>query len=171
MKKYIKYIIILGFITLGIVLINHYFSPNIDDQIIDYLQEKGYSKSKNNLLVKQENNRTLSFSSALYTFMLNVDEDKNDMNMSTNATYDFKNESLVYTYRIRYSNSVNVIFKGIYNDNNFICEKEFSTGTLSSDDIKTICSLAEYNIKIFKLEANTLFTKYKYIQYMKNKEL
>lgn len=168
MKTYFKYCLILIVIVGVIFLLNHFTTLNTDVQIKDYLIDKGYKESEfENLLVKQESDtKKKSFSLADYTYML--ESINNDIDSSLNATYSFKDETLVYSYRINY-NSVNVWFKGSYNNDNFICDKEFSSETLSNDDIDNICNLANIEVKLFELEAKTLFTKYKYIDYIKNK--
>lgn len=172
MKNYIKYIIILV-VIFGIILgANYLFKPSMDSQISDYLLEHGFIKDPEyeNLFVKEENeNKTNSFSLGDYTFMLNVDEERDGMQTSLNATYDYKEENIIYSYRVNYDNNVNVYFKGNYKDQNFVCEKEFSSHTLSESEKENICNLAEVNIKIFELEAKTLFTKYKFVDYIKNK--
>ena len=169
MKKYIKYIIIIGLI-IGIILgLRYLLTPSMDTQIKNYLIKKGYSESEyENLLEKNESNKKKSFSLADYTFMLNITE-TNSYNSVLNATYDYKDDSLIYSYRIKYSDSVNVWFKGSYNDDKFVCEKEYSNASLNSSNIDTICNLINTNIKIFDLEAKTLFSKYKYVDYMKKK--
>lgn len=168
MKIYFKYCLILIVIVGGIFLLSHFTTPNTDIQIKDYLIDKGYKESEfENLLIKQESDtKKKSFSLADYTYM--IESSSNDIDSSLNATYSFKDETLVYSYRINY-NSVNVWFKGSYNNDNFICDKEFSSETLSNNDIDNICNLVNIEVKLFELEAKTLFTKYKYIDYIKNK--
>ena len=133
--------------------------------------EKGFTTSEyEDLLVKQESStKKNSFSLGDYTYMLEVDEDKSGMKTSLNATYDYKTEGIIYSYRVNYSNNINVWFKGEYKDDNFTCNKEFSSATLSSSEQQNICNLASINVKIFNLEAKTLFTKYKFVDYIKNR--
>ena len=166
MKKYIKYIIIIVIIVLGIIGINYLFKPSMDDQIKNYLVNLGYQKGEDeNLYIKNDK----SFSLGDYTFMMEKDDKVNDMETSLNATYDYKKESIVYLYRVNYSNSVNVLFKGEYKDEKFTCEKEFSSTELSDVSKNNICNLASTSVKLFELEAKTLFTKYKFVDYIKNK--
>ncbi len=169
MNKYIKYLII-TLIIIGVIFgINYLLTPSMDTQIENYLIKKGYSKTNiEKLLEKQESStKKYSFSTATYTFMMELEENQEELTSSLNATYDFTDESLIYSYRIGYKDSLNVLFKGSYNDGNFVCEKEFSTATLSSNNKELFCSLAKTNIELFDLEANTLFKNYKLINYMK----
>ncbi len=170
MKKYIKYIIILV-ILIGILIgINYFFKPSMDEQIKSYLINLGYSEGEDsNLLTKNDTNDSKLFSLGDYTLMLNKDEDINGMKTSLNATYDYKEENIIYSYRVNYSDTINVWFKGTYDKEKFICNKEFASAELSESQEKNICNLANTSIKLFDLEAKTLFKKYKFIDYIKNK--
>ena len=171
MGKYIKYLIILVFI-IGIIWgINFIFKPSIEEEIKNYLYENGFTDSEyTDLLVKEESDtKKTSFSLGDYTYMLEVNDTKNGMETSLNATYNYKDEKIIYSYRVRYNNAVNVWFKGEMQDENFTCDKEFSSATLSSSEVANICELANINVKIFQLEGKTLFKKYKYIDYIKNR--
>jgi len=170
MKKYIKYIIIIVIIIVFILGVNHFLKPSIDSQIVSYLENLGYKKSDDeNLLIKEDGSDTKLFSLGDYTFMINKDEDLNNMKTSLNATYNFKDETILYSYRVNYSDTVNVWFKGTYEKEKFTCEKEFSSTELDESDKNSICNLANSSIKIFELEAKTLFSKYKFVDYIKNK--
>ncbi len=172
MKKYIKYIIILIVIIEILFFINYFFRPSVDDQIKSYLINIGYKESDeyDNLYVKNDSSsKTHSFSLNDYTLMLNQDDSLNDMFTSLNATYNYKKENIIYSYRVNYSNTINVWFKGTYENEKFTCEKEFSSTELTENDKTSICNLANSSIKIFELEAKTLFSKYKFVDYIKNK--
>ena len=170
MKKYIKYIIIIVIIVLVIIGINYLLRPSMDKQIKDYLINMGYTKSEDeNLYIKNTNNETKSFSLGDYTFMIEKNDIVNEMETSLNATYDYKKENIIYSYRVNYGNSVNVFFKGEYDGKNFTCNKEFSSTELSDNSKNSICNLASTSIKLFELEAKTLFSKYKFVDYIKNK--
>ena len=169
--KYIKYLIIV-LVVLGIFLgINYFLKPNTSEQIKSYLIEKGFSQSEyENVLEKVESNtKKTSFSLGDYTYMLEVDETKNGMKTSLNATYDYKEEKVVYNYRVNYSNNINILFKGEYKNDNFTCDKEYSNATLSASEQSSICELASINVKLFELEAKTLFEKNKFVDYIKNR--
>ena len=170
MKKYYLYIIISLIIIIALVLINHFLQSPNDTQIKDKLISEGIVTSEyDDLLIKQEDEKKYSFSTANYTYMLEVEENDNGIISSLNATYDYKNNTLVYSYRVNNSDTVNVLFKGNYNNQQFVCDKEFSNGKLSDSEQNTICSIAESNIKIFYAKSKTLFGNYKLIDYMKQK--
>ena len=101
--------------------------------------------------------------------MLEVDETKNGMKTSLNATYDYKEEKVTYNYRVNYSNNINIFFRGEYKDNNFSCDKDFSSAALGASEQTSICELASINVKIFELEAKTLFEKNRFVDYIKSK--
>ena len=170
MREYLKYIAIAIVVILCIILLKVLIKPNIDKQLKEYLVEKGFNASEyENLYIKNEDNKKKSFSLGDYTYMLEVIEDTGGMVTTLNATYDFKKEKIIYSYRVRYSNSVNVYFKGIYDDENFTCEKEFSAVTLNDNEKENACNLAKYHLNIFNLEAKSFFDQYMYIEYIKNK--
>ena len=170
MKKYIKYGIILIIVILVIIGLNYLLKPSMDYQLKNYLINLGYQQAEDeNLYIKNESKDTKLFSFGDYTYMLNKNEEINGMQTSLNATYNFKDENIIYTYRVNYSNTVNVIFKGEYDGKNFTCDKEFSSTELTIDNKNDICSLANTSIKLFELESKTLFTKYKFVDYIKNK--
>ena len=171
MKKYIKYMIILVIIVGILIGVNYLFKPSVKEEIESYLIKNGYVEGEyTDLYVKKESDsKTNSFSLGDYTLMTNIDDTVGGMNTSLNATYDYKTEIITYSYRVNYDESLNVWFKGTYQDNNFTCDKEFSSSTLTESSIENICSLANTSIKLFDLEAKTLFTKYKYVDYIKNR--
>ena len=171
MNKYVTYLIII-LCLLGIFLgINYFFKPNMSDEIKSYLIEKGFHETEyENLFEKSESdNKKNSFSLNDYTYMLKVDETKNGMKTSLNATYDYKEEKVTYNYRVNYSNNINIFFRGEYKDNNFSCDKDFSSASLGASEMSSICELASINVKIFELEAKTLFEKNKYVDYIKSR--
>jgi len=171
MSKYIKILIIIVIVFSALFLVNHFFTPNMDNQLKDYIIKKGFQETEfENLYEKVEtDSKKFLFSTGDYTYMLNIDEKVDDMNTSLNATYNFKEDSIVYSYRVDTEEQVNIYFKGDYKDNNFTCEKEFSNSILDLDDQNNICSLAEKNIKMFRGEARTFFDKYKFVDYIINK--
>lgn len=170
MRKYLKYILIVVFLIITLILLKLFIKPNRDKQLKDYLIEKGFNTSEyENLYIKEEGNKKKSFSLADYTYMLEVVENTGGMVTTLNATYDFKTEDISYSYRVNYSNSVNVYFKGNYNDDNFTCEKEFSAVTLNDNEKENICNLAKYQLNIFNLEGKVFFEKYMFVDYIKNK--
>jgi len=170
MNKYIKYGIIIIIFIIALSIINKVMKPNMDTQITNHLINKGFEKSEYGLFIKEdddENSKTL-FSIADYSLMKNIDENDKGVNYSLNATYYYKNNNLIYSYRVTYNNSYNVYFKGEYDGENFICEKEFSNATLTSKERENICSLAKTNVKTFFIDAKSLFSN-NYINYMKQK--
>ena len=171
MKKYILYIVVIIAIIGLLFGLNNALKPSMKEQIKNYLLENGFSMSEyNDLLVKQESaSKKKSFSLGDYTYMLEVNETKSGMTTSLNATYDYKLENIIYSYRVYYDNNINIWYKGEYKDGSFTCDKEFSSTSITSSEQSNICELANINIKLFELEAKTLFTKYKYVDYIKNK--
>ena len=170
MKKYIKYIIIIVIIVSLIVVFNLLFKPSMDKQIISYLENLGYTESVDeNLYIKIESDSTKSFSLGDYTFMMNKDDKTNGMETSLYATYNYKEENVTYSYKVYYENVANVLFNGTFDGENFTCNKEFSSTELSESNKNNICNLANTSVKLFELEAKTLFTKYKFVDYIKNK--
>ena len=150
MGKYIKYLVILV-IVIGLIWgLNTLLTPSMHDQIKNYLESNGFEESEyTDLLVKQDeynNNKKISFSLGDYTYMMEVNDTKNGMETSLNSTYDYKEEKVIYSYRVRYSNSVNVWFKGEKKDDDFTCDKEFSSASLSTSEVNNICQLAKINV-------------------------
>ena len=169
MNKYIKYVIIIGIILIVMYIVKVVFTPSMETQITNYLISKGFEQSDNNLLIKEEDeNNKMLFSTADYTLMKNFDEEQNGVNYSLNASYYYKDENVLYSYRITYNDSYNVYYKGEYDGENFTCEKEFSNAKLGTKDNENICNLAEHSIKIFYLDARLLFANNNYLKYMKN---
>ena len=168
MNKYIKIGIIIIIILLIMYIVKVALTPSMETQITNYLINKGFEQSDNNLLIKQEDNNKMLFSTADYTLMKNSDEEENGVNYSLNASYYYKNENVLYSYRVTYNNSYNVYYKGEYDGENFTCEKEFSNAKLGSKENENICNLAEHSIKIFYLDARLLFANNNYLKYMKN---
>ena len=171
MKKNITYLVILVIVVGALFGLNYFLRPSMKEQIKNYLLDNGFNQSEyEDVLVKQESTtKKTSFSLGDYTYMLEVDETKSGMKTSLNATYDYKTEEIIYSYRVNYSDNINIWFKGEYKDDSFTCNKEFSSATISSSEQENICNLASVNVKIFELEAKTLFTKYKYVDYIKNR--
>ena len=169
MNKYIKYGIIIIIILIIMFILNKTVNSSINTQITNYLIDKGYIVSDdNNLLIKQVSEQEkLKFSLADYSLIKNVEENNDGVNYSLNAIYYYNQEHIIYSYRVTYNNSYNANFKGDYNDNNFTCEKEFSSAILSDNDKENICNLVKINLNIFNLEAKTLFTSNKIITHFK----
>ena len=169
--KNLKFIIV--FILLIVVLIigNKVLTPNMDSQIKKYLIELGFKETEYEGLLKKSdvNNRELSFSLLDYTYMINVVDNISGMTSDLNATYYYKDEKIIYSYRVNYSDTVNIYFKGEMKDDDFTCNKDFSSAKLGETEKNNICELASINLKLFELEAKTLFQKYKFVDYIKNK--
>ena len=171
MNKYLKYLIIIAIVFGLLALINYLFKPKTSVQIEDYLISKGFTKTEyENLFEKKEDNKKYLFSTADYTYMLNVDEELSKTNTSLNATYDFKTKMIDYSYRVNNTYNLNVYLKGNYDGTNFTCVKEFSNESLTNSERENLCSLAETNIKLFYLESGVLFEKYKFVDYIINKK-
>ena len=169
-KKYIKYGIILMAIIGIFIGLNYLIIPNMDSQIKEYLKKLGYAKGDyDDLLVKEIDDKIYTFSLGDYTYTLDRKNIDDSVEKSLTATFDYKSEEIVYSYRVYYSDSINVYFKGTYKDEEFTCEKEFSSATLSATEQDNICSLARIDVELFDIEAKTLFTKYKFIDYIKNR--
>ena len=169
-KKYIKYGIILIVIIGVLIVVNYITIPDMPSQIKNYLINQGYKKGEyDDLLVKNIGDKEYTFSLGDYSYTLDRETTNDGITKMLNATYNYKNESIIYSYRVYYSDYVNVYFKGNYKEEKFECEKEFSTASLSMEEQQNICDLARVDVQLFDLEAKTLFTKYKYIDYIKSK--
>lgn len=167
MNKYIKYGIIFILLIIALYLLNNVLGKDTNTLIKDYLINSGYKEVGNNTLSKIISYSTSNqFSLDNYTLMQKIDEEENGIKNSLNATYDYKTHELIYNYRIEYSDNINVLFRGEYIEDNFTCDKEFSTASLSSSEINNTCSLIKIKIERFYNEAEVLFTNYNYIKYM-----
>lgn len=171
MSKTLKIGIIVGLLILIMFLINKLLMPPVSIQIKNYLLSDGYQEEKldSTLLYKSISSNIVNrFSIADYTLNQNIEELNDGIASSLNQTYDFKDHNLEYNYHIDYGDNVNVIFKGTYFNDDFFCEKEFSTVSLSSDDINNTCSLIKIKVQRFYSEANVLFANYSFIKYMES---
>lgn len=170
MKKNYKYGIILGVLIVIFVAIVYYNQPDMSSQIKDYLINSGYSveSNDNTLLYRRISSNTINrFSLADYTFN-QIIEENNQIVSYLNQTYDFKKHLLTYNYRIEYSDNINVIFRGNYENDSFTCSKEFSTASMSKNEVDNTCSLIRIKVERFYNEADVLFNNYSFIKYMEN---
>ena len=169
MEKYLKYLLIF-IILIGLVgIINFFIKPINSDTITNYLLNMGFTEdvNDNTYLTKYLSSSTTNhFSVADFSYEQEIDETVSGVDSSLYQVYNFKNHSLIFNYRVTYSNNINVIYKGSYNNNSFVCEKEFSTATLDNESEKNTCSLVKLKVQRFYDEANVLFNNHKYIKYM-----
>lgn len=160
---------ILIIIVIGIVY--YFYKPDTANEIKNYLLNSGYvvDSSEPSLLSKRTASNIVDYFS-LTDYTLNEEREEESSNISSilNQTYDFKNPRVYYNYHITYSDNINVIFKGEYQDNHFTCEKEFSTASLSSNDIDNTCNLIKIRVSDFYNSSAVLFNNYEFIKYMQN---
>ncbi len=189
MKKYSKIIIIFTIILIAIIVLKFITNVPVPTKISNYLVENGYIKN-NDLFSKQISDLSLNeyqyyvsknipatysinyFSIGNFRLTKNLDNYQDKITTSLTEIYDYKDNSLTYTYRIT-SNDVNAIFKGEYKETNkeFICQKEFAYGVITNSFQNTICEGIELQVSNFSLEAKLLFKNATFINYMKKQKV
>ncbi len=168
MQKYIK-IGIIFLIVLGVLVgLKYLLTPSMDLQMKNILLKNGFAESSDTLFIKKTDDGENSFSLADYTYMQKNDKMVNGVETYLYKIYNYKDKKITYTYRITYQSKVNILFRGNYTKDNFVCEKEFSTGTLTTSEKESFCNLAKLGCETFSYEAENLFTN-KYKDYIRNK--
>ena len=170
MQKYIKYGIILIVVLVVLIVLKYLLTPDMNTQLKNDLLKQGYVQSSDTLFVKNNiKGYENSFSLADYTFMQKVDETSSGVNSYFFKVYDYKDEKITYNYRVTHSEGVNIIYRGSYTKDNFVCNKEFSTGKLTESEKNSFCELIKIGCETFEYEAKNLFSKNKFIKYIKEK--
>ena len=157
-----------------LLLLNYLLSGSNQDSIRDYLMNNGYileSDDETRLFKLIDANTINYFSVADYTFTQNFNENNESFNSMLTSRYDFKNHELTYNYRTTYGNNVNVIYKGSYIDDEFICDKEFSTVSILDSEKENTCNLIKLKVERFYKEASILFNSHNMIKYMEDVNL
>ena len=171
MSKTVKFGIIF-FLALILLLVVYMIIDNpSEDKIKNYLLSMGYvaDAEDETRLSKYVDGTTIDyFSLAEYTLTRNVEETSNTLSFNLTMKYDYKNHELTFYYRTTNKNNINVIFRGDYQDEKFNCDKEFSTASLSSDEISNTCSLIKLKVERLSKEAQILFKNHQFIEYMES---
>ena len=188
-KKNLFMLIFLFLIIVILILVKVTETP-INDRIISYLEKNNYVLKSEKLYFKQISQLNLAnynysknkkinstyefnnFSLADYQLTKSINEYQDEVENILDLIYDYTNSSLIYTYRISYQNSNN-IYKGSYDENNdnFICQKEFSYGMNNTNLETTICEKIKYQVLKFNYEATTFFTNPELVSYMKKQKI
>ncbi len=189
MKKYKKLIIVFLIVIAIIVLLSIIIKPNIEERITSYLLKQGYTNNGDlyekqiSTLKKEEYDYYVSlkvpvtyskesFSIATFRLTRNIEDYQEGVTSSLTETFDYRDNSLIFTYRISYD-AVNAIFKGEYDreTEEFICEKEFSYGVLANNFQSTTCNLIKQQVEEFASDSILLFPNYEFIDYMASQEI
>lgn len=188
MKKYKKLIIVFFIVIIIIVLLSIIIKPNIEKRITSYLLKQGYTNNSDlyekqiSTLSKEEYDYYVSlkvpvtyskesFSIATFRLTRNIEDYQDSVTSSLTETFDYRDNSLIFTYRISYD-AVNAIFKGEYDreTEEFICEKEFAYGVFANNFQTTTCSLVKQQVEQFATDSLLLFPNYEFIEYMASQE-
>lgn len=177
------------FITLGVILVvllilNFMSHKNYDNKISKYVSSLGY-KLEDGLYYKQlsvndldyyynlEGEKDVSFEGLYFNIdTYNLIYDKFDSIDKTQlyfvGNYDYKDESLTYTYRI-VSGGSNAIFSGSYDRDNeeLVCDNELSYDT--DIYLNDVCVVVQDNIDSFITEINNFIINGNILDYMKEK--
>lgn len=169
MSKTVKFGIIFFLVLILLFLLTIILGNSDEENIKGYLMSRGYTLESDDetRFFKVVDNTTIDyFSTAEYTMTRNINDKNNSFEYSLTIKYDYKIHELSYNYRIVYGDNTNVIFKGTYNDDNYICDKEFSTITLSSGEIDSNCELIKLKVSRFYKETQVLFNNHQLVEYM-----
>lgn len=174
MSKTVKFGIIFFALLIVLIILNTVMSGSSQDRIKSYLISMGYIEESDDetRLFKLSDNTTIDyFSIAEYTLTRNINDQNDSFKYSLSMKYDYKNHELIYNYHTTYSNNINVIFKGSYINDDYVCDKEFSTASLTSSEINNVCSLIKIKVESFYKETQILFNNYRLIEYMENAKI
>ncbi len=173
-NKYIKILIIFISIIILLFIIKIIINGNTRDNIKNYIESNGYILNSDNIYEKRNSSLTKedydyyvklgsdasysidTFDQNNFWIIRNTYEYIDNLESNLIATFDYKNNSLIYTYRITKDN-VNVIYRGNYNNDNFTCDKELSSGVVLNENGEIICKKIEISILKFNLESRTFF--------------
>lgn len=164
-------IVIVGVIIL--FLITKFLDQDIPTQMKNYLLNNNYviSSEDDTLLFKRVSSSTINyFSLADFTTTQNIESDDDGIESSLSIKYSFQSHDIIYNYNVRYSDNINVLYRGSYDEENgFDCNKEFSTAQVSEMDINNTCNLIQIKVERFYNESEVLFNNYKFVEYMEKK--
>lgn len=169
MEKYFKYILIL-IIVFGLLAISRFFIKPVNSETIkNYLLNIGFVEDMydDSYLTKVLSSTTVNhFSTSDFIYSSEIKETNSNVLSTLFETYDFKNKSLSFNYRIEYGNNINVLYNGTYNDNKYLCNRNFATASLDNRNDDNTCNLIKIRVQRFLEEAQVLFNNYNYIEYM-----
>lgn len=185
-QKYIKFgIIFLIILIIGLV-VKFVFESQTKDKIFDYVEQEGYVLNQYGLYEKTSSVMTKedydyyvssnqkaeytkdTFDPANFQMIRNTYEYQDKLTSNLVATYDYKDKTLIYTYRVEGDN-VNIVYMGNYNQDKFTCEKGVSVGVnINSDTV--VCKKIELSILNFNLESLTFFKNANLANYMAKQE-
>lgn len=177
-------LIVLTIVVIILIVLSIISHKNYDKRIDRYVSNLGF-KLEDGLYYKQlsiydldyyynlEDTKNVSFKGLYFnrdTYNLIYDnfESKDGVKLYFIGNYDYKDDSLTYTYRI-VSGGSNAIFDGSYDRDNekLICDSELSYDTdLFSDDV---CVVIQDNIDDFINEINYFIINGNILEYMRNK--
>lgn len=190
MNKKVKIGIIIFSIFLILLIISSLIKKFSENKVVNYIESIGFVQDDSSSLFfkqisdlsfedynnKKNNDINASYEMLYfntYTYQLTKDklEYSNKITKSFNPTYDYINDSLIYTYRINL-NDTNIIIDGEYSaeDDNFTCNIVFSYNIDIDSAFKDICEKIKYDVKDFNYEAITLIKKASIIDIIKSKQ-
>lgn len=173
-----KLLIILIIIFTILVLLRFITREDKSDKIGNYLISKGFIKEEDSTLyhkqlsdmtineyedkVNNKQNSTyemLYFNTNNYNYMKDKMTYEDDISKSFNPTYNYKDNTLTYVYRINMYNT-NIIIEGEYDTNTeeFTCNSTFASEINIDNAENDICDSIKYDVIDFSYEALTLIT-------------
>lgn len=169
LKISIAIIVLVGLLLLVTKILNN----DIPTQIKNYLLNNNYvvSSEDDTLLLKRISSSTINyFSLADFTTTQNIESDDDGIESSLSIRYSFQSHDIIYNYNVRYSDNINVLYRGNYDEETgFNCNKEFSTAKISQNDIDLACNLVKIKVERFFNESEVLFNNYKFVEYIEKK--
>ena len=182
-----KILVIILIIFIILVLLRFIMRENKEDKIGSYLISKGFLKEEDSTMYHKQvsditieeyenkvNNKENTTYEMLYfnTYNNHFIKDKmiyeDDITKSFNPTYNYKDDTLTYVYRINMYNT-NIIIEGSYNNNTeeFICNPTFASEIDIDNAKEDICNSIKYDVVNFNYEALTLITSTDILNEMK----
>lgn len=173
--------------VLCFAIISFFVRKDSEDLITSYITGIGFSNDTGTLYIKKislndidtfekeksegidTNYEVLYFNTDTYQLTKDRLEYSSKINKSFNSTYDYKNESLTYVYRINVYNT-NVIIEGKYDNKRFTCDSTFSYQIDINNSLDDICRKVKLDVIQFDYEAKTLIDNIKILELIKNKD-
>lgn len=188
MKKNIIYAIVLIVVVVITFALVKLTDTPYDTKIEKLLADNSYTLVTNGLYSKQMSAGSLNnynnciktsdtckyevntFTMGLYELSKNIKEYNNEVASDLDIIYSYHDNTLTYTYRVNYKNSL-IIFNGTYNNSKFTCKKEFATGIDSSNSQDVICEKIKTKVLSFENETKVFFPNVNYINYIKKQKI
>lgn len=182
-----KILVIILIIFIVLVLLRFIMREDKSDKIGNYLIGKGFVKEEDSTMYHKQisditmdeyedkvNNKENTSYEMLYfnTYNYHFIKDKmiyeDDISKSFNPTYNYKDDTLTYVYRINMYNT-NIIIEGSYDNNTeeFICNPTFASEIDIDNAKEDICNSIKYDVIDFNYEALTLITSTDILNEMK----